>query len=122
MRVKGLAAEKSDDRHRRLLRARSKRPRDRRAAEQCDELAPSHVLLSAGVLKPITALYEMPHCAAQQIQAADVSSGSMVLIKSPMRGLRLLYWSAWHATSIPFSQRSGWSGITLTLPTDAWRN
>jgi hypothetical protein len=30
-----------------------------------------------------------------------------------------LYWSAWHATSISFSQRSGWSGITLTLPTDA---
>jgi hypothetical protein len=33
-----------------------------------------------------------------------------------------LYWSAWPATSISFSQRSGWSGITLTLPTDAWRN
>ena len=28
-----------------------------------------------------------------------------------------LYWSAWHATSISFSQRPGWSGITLTLPT-----
>src|SRR5216684_6201802 len=30
-----------------------------------------------------------------------------------------LYWSAWHATPISFSQRSGWSGITLTLPPDA---
>jgi hypothetical protein len=30
-----------------------------------------------------------------------------------------LYWSAWHATSISFSQRFGWSGITLTLSTDA---
>ena len=35
------AAEKSDHRHRRLLRARRQRPRRRRAAEQRDELAPS---------------------------------------------------------------------------------
>jgi hypothetical protein len=34
------SAEKSDHRHRRLLRARSERPRGRRAAEQRDELAP----------------------------------------------------------------------------------
>ena len=34
--------EKPDHRHRRLLRARRKRP-DRRAAEKRDELAPSHV-------------------------------------------------------------------------------
>ena len=34
------ASEKSDNRHRRLLRARHERPRGRRAAEQRDELAP----------------------------------------------------------------------------------
>src|SRR5262249_42747732 len=36
------AAEKSDHRHRRLLRARRERPRCCRAAEQRDELAASH--------------------------------------------------------------------------------
>jgi hypothetical protein len=35
----GRASEKTDDRHRRLLRVRRKRPRCRRAAEQRDELA-----------------------------------------------------------------------------------
>src|SRR4029077_10224331 len=33
----------------RLLRARHERPRGRGAAQHCDELAPSHVLPSAGV-------------------------------------------------------------------------
>ena len=45
-------------------------PCRRRAAEQRDELAPSHVLLSAEVLKTITAPEEISRCAAQQIQAA----------------------------------------------------
>src|SRR5262249_28077086 len=36
------AAKEPDHRHRRLLRARRERPRHRRAAEQCDELAPFH--------------------------------------------------------------------------------
>jgi hypothetical protein len=39
VRVKGLAVEKSDHRHSRLLRARRERPRGR-AAEQRGELAP----------------------------------------------------------------------------------
>ena len=39
-RVRRRAAEKSDHRHRRLLRPRRERPRGRRAAEQRDELAP----------------------------------------------------------------------------------
>jgi hypothetical protein len=38
------AADEADDRHRRLLRARRERPRGSRAAQQRDELAPSHVL------------------------------------------------------------------------------
>src|SRR5262245_2479372 len=37
---------KSNHRHRRLLRPRRERPRRRRAAEQRDEIAPSHGLLS----------------------------------------------------------------------------
>jgi hypothetical protein len=53
-----------------LLPACRKRPCRRRAAEQRDELAPSHVLLSAEVLKTITAPEEISRCAAQQIQAA----------------------------------------------------
>jgi hypothetical protein len=40
--------QKSDDRHRRLLRARHERPRDRAASDQRDEIAPSHDLLRAG--------------------------------------------------------------------------
>ena len=38
------ATEKSDDRHRRLLRARRERPHRRRAAEQRDELAPFYLI------------------------------------------------------------------------------
>jgi hypothetical protein len=38
--VERLAVEEPDHWHRRLLRARGERPRDRRAAEQRDELAP----------------------------------------------------------------------------------
>src|SRR5262249_48843873 len=41
------AAEISDYRHRRLLRSRRERPRDRRAAEQRDELAPFHSITSS---------------------------------------------------------------------------
>src|SRR5262249_61635647 len=37
------AIEDPDPRHRRLLRARRKRPRGRRTAEKADELASSHV-------------------------------------------------------------------------------
>src|SRR5262245_24163546 len=36
-----LTIKKSNHRHRRLLRARHERPRDRRAADERDELAPS---------------------------------------------------------------------------------
>jgi hypothetical protein len=35
--------QEADDGGRRLLRTRSERPRDRRTADQCDELAPLHV-------------------------------------------------------------------------------
>jgi hypothetical protein len=38
------AAQKSNHRHRRLLRPRRDRPRDRRAAEQRDELPPPDVM------------------------------------------------------------------------------
>ena len=41
------AADEADDRHRRLLRTRRERPRRRRAAEQRDELAPSHSITSS---------------------------------------------------------------------------
>jgi hypothetical protein len=37
------AAQESDHRHRRLLRAHGERPADRCAAEKCDEFAPLHV-------------------------------------------------------------------------------
>src|SRR5262245_45116941 len=39
-------AQPSDNRHRRLLRARRERPRDRRAAEERNELAPLHVWMA----------------------------------------------------------------------------
>ena len=41
-RVRQMAMEESDDRHRRLLRARHERPRCR-AAEHTEKFAPSHV-------------------------------------------------------------------------------
>jgi hypothetical protein len=40
----GAGVQESDHRHRRLLRARGKRPRDGRAADKRDELASSHCL------------------------------------------------------------------------------
>src|SRR5947208_3442132 len=39
--------DKPDHRHRWLLRARRERPRDRRAAEQRDELSPPHSITSS---------------------------------------------------------------------------
>src|SRR5215475_12841929 len=44
---KRRAAEESNHRHRGLLRARRERPRDRRAPEQRDELAPFHSITSS---------------------------------------------------------------------------
>ena len=45
VRFRGARMEKSDHRHRRLLRARRERPGDGCAAEQRDELAPPHYLM-----------------------------------------------------------------------------
>src|SRR5215471_13034670 len=42
-----FGAEHPDHRHRRLLRARRERPRNRRAAEKRDEIAPSNVTCHA---------------------------------------------------------------------------
>src|SRR5262249_55697103 len=47
-RVPGLNADKSEPRHLRLLRARRKRPRSSRAAEQSEELATLHSITSSG--------------------------------------------------------------------------
>jgi hypothetical protein len=44
--VKRFAAEQSNHRRCRLLRARRKRPRSRRTAKKRDELAPSHATLT----------------------------------------------------------------------------
>src|SRR5262249_32775967 len=46
-RVPGLNADKSEPRHLRLLRARRKRPRSSRAAEQSEELATLHSITSS---------------------------------------------------------------------------
>src|SRR6266849_749774 len=43
----GYAAEKTDHRHRRLLRARNDRPRDSHAAEKRDEFPPPHSITSS---------------------------------------------------------------------------
>jgi hypothetical protein len=42
--VRGRAAQQSDHRHPRLLRSRTNWPRDRRAAKEADELAPSQTI------------------------------------------------------------------------------
>src|SRR5262249_8110160 len=46
-RIVRVGAEKSDHRHRRLLRARHERPRGGGAAEERDELAPPHSITSS---------------------------------------------------------------------------
>jgi hypothetical protein len=45
--AKRPAVEKSDQRQRRLLRARRERPSGRRATDQCDELAALHSITSS---------------------------------------------------------------------------
>jgi hypothetical protein len=57
--------------------------------------------------------------ALQDFGPTYVADGSMMLIKSPMRGLRLCIGGLGTRLRSLFSQRSDWSGITLTLPTDA---
>src|SRR6516164_3452560 len=47
--VARASIEEPDHRHRWLLRARSERPRGRRAAEQRDELAPPHSITSSAI-------------------------------------------------------------------------
>jgi hypothetical protein len=50
----------------RLLCARAERPSLKHSARnQCDELAPSHVFLSARGLQPTTPVLEMPRCASR---------------------------------------------------------
>src|SRR5262249_16167964 len=49
VRVWRAAAQKSDHRHPRLLRARRERPRDRSAAEQRDEIAARHSITSSAM-------------------------------------------------------------------------
>jgi hypothetical protein len=63
-RIRRLAMEDPDYRHRRL-RARHERPRNRRAAEKRDELAPSHVHSSSRGSHPTTLLSKR-RCASQQ--------------------------------------------------------
>ena len=65
--IRRFGAEEPNHRHRRLLRARTERPCDRRAAEQRDELAPSHVQPLIRRLHPTTQWQEIPRCASQQI-------------------------------------------------------
>jgi hypothetical protein len=52
LRVKGLAVEKSDHWHRRLLRPRRERPAGSGAADERDELAPFHSLPAPLVASP----------------------------------------------------------------------
>jgi hypothetical protein len=68
-----------------VLRPGRERPRCRAAAEQRDEIAPSHVLLSTRGLQPIT----MPRCASQQTRAADVSDGSKPVLGRPLADVRI---------------------------------
>jgi len=56
---------------RRLLRARRERPRRRRAAQECDEVAPSHVNLAGRGTKPIKG----HPCASQQIGSPNEAVG-----------------------------------------------
>ena len=47
IRLRGTGVQKSDHRHRALLRTRRERPRSRRAAEKRDELAALHSITSS---------------------------------------------------------------------------
>jgi hypothetical protein len=55
-------ADESDDRHRRLLRARRERPRCRRAAEQRDELAAFHQQFLPCFEAEDSTAGDLPHC------------------------------------------------------------
>ena len=69
--------EKPNYRHRRLLRLRDKRPRDRGAAEQCDEVTPFQLF----------EWHPMPHepDRRQQIRFRRVSRGLLAIIDICLR-------------------------------------
>jgi hypothetical protein len=85
------SAEEPDNRHRRLLRARRKRPSCRRATEKCDELA-------------------SPHCLPQE-GGTDVRFGSKADICSAKRHVRFTPNSDHKSRH----RRTGSMSITLTL-------
>ena len=88
--------DKPDHRHRRLLRARRKRPRRRRATEKRDELAPLHVFplgtRRVQYVKPSTLRpggeWEMAHNRHQNLIRADVRFGSKADICNAKKHVR----------------------------------
>src|SRR5262249_8840324 len=60
--------EEADHRHRRLLRARRERPRDRRAAEQRDERAASaHSITSAAIASSLSGTFKPSALAVRRL-------------------------------------------------------
>src|SRR5215475_7256064 len=90
-----MCVKKSDHRHRRLLRARRERPRNR-AAEKGYELAPSHHAITSSalassvggklratgfaILKPRTSSKSAAPTASQPIRSLPVTSRPIVVI------------------------------------------
>jgi hypothetical protein len=70
------APEQSDHRHHRLLSARCDRPRDSRAAEKRDELAPPHVCSRQARIAPYHIVVENTALCITANLAANVSVGS----------------------------------------------
>src|SRR5262249_31328116 len=65
----------AEDRHRRLLRARRQRPRHRRAAEQRDELAPSHSITSSARSKIVVGTSRPKAFAVRKLTAMSNFAG-----------------------------------------------
>ena len=111
------AAEKADHRHRALLRARRKRPRGCRAAEQRDELAPFHLTklrplaLSSAEQNSTSASIEQETPAAAGFRPAYDRFGSFASLR---RAARLRRMSAMTSMATEFCAneptRMGWTG------------
>src|SRR5262249_36296029 len=92
------AAEKSDHRHRRLLRARCERPRRRRAAEQRDEIAPPHSITSSarpsscgGTVRPSAFAVLMLRAVTNLVAACTGRSAGLVPRRMRSTQAKLVY-------------------------------
>src|SRR5262249_13821095 len=89
--IRRAPGEKSDHRHRRLLRIRRERPRGSRAAEQRDELAPvAHSITSSARAKNVSGIVRRSALAAVRLTTSSNLVGCWTGMSAGFVPLRIL--------------------------------